>query len=167
MNTRTSDQDTSETVDHAGVSEAADAATSTDPRHDRGESAGLTHESHDLRALRAQLASRAHESRTLKLALSAPWTRPMAEEQRQLVRLRRRITGLCILRAFLRGRFHLVKALREGAFPDMKWDRERWHAEVAERVARELREVGSNDPGPDLHPTPRTSTPSLTISGAA
>jgi transposase len=61
----------------------------------------------------------------------------MAEEQKALVRLRRRTTELCVLRAFTRGRRHLRQPLREGAYPGMKWDSEAWHAQVAERVAKD------------------------------
>lgn len=73
----------------------------------------------------------------------------MAEEQRQLLRLRRRITDLCVLVAHLRGRFHLQAPLREGAYPGMTWDRAAWHAEVAARLARELGiEIPTKDSGP-------------------
>ncbi|HRG99868.1 MAG TPA: hypothetical protein PLR99_26665, partial [Polyangiaceae bacterium] len=58
------------------------------------------------------LRARAEESRALKVLLRATWTRPMAEEQRHLARLRRRITDLCVLGAHLRGRFHLARAPR-------------------------------------------------------
>lgn len=88
--------------------------------------------------LAALLAARAAESHALKGALRQAWTRPMAEEQRALARLRRRITDLCVLRAHLRGRYHLQHAPREGAAADSAWDRDAWHADAATRVAREL-----------------------------
>jgi len=95
--------------------------------------------------LSSLLDARARESRGLKGLLRATWVRPMAEEQRHLARLRRRITDLCFLRAQLRGRFHLDRAPREGhaeghheGHHEGVWDRAAWHAEVAARVAREL-----------------------------
>ncbi len=88
--------------------------------------------------LTALLAAKAAESRALKQLLRTRWVRPMAETQRSLVRLQRRLTDLHVLRAHLRGRAHLTKPLRDGAFPGMTWDSHAWHAETAARVAREL-----------------------------
>src|SRR5262245_32643586 len=84
-----------------------------------------------LRACEAQ-------GRELKRRLRATWTEPMADVQRALVRCRRRATELCATRAYLRGRRHLRAPLREGAFPGMEWDSERWHRAVAERIARDF-----------------------------
>jgi hypothetical protein len=89
----------------------------------------------DLRALAA-------ESRALKALLGARWTRSMAEAQKQLVRLRKRTTELCVLRAFSRGRFHARSAPKDGAYhwgtPGVaKWQQHAWHARVAERVAKD------------------------------
>ena len=91
----------------------------------------------NLARLGTDLTALAREAILLKRALRTTWTRPMAEEQRALVRLRRRTTELCVLRAFLRGRRHLQRPLREGAYPGMTWDGEAWHAKVAERVAKD------------------------------
>lgn len=92
----------------------------------------------DLDRLRAELAAHAVRSKALKAELRRPWTEPMADVQRALHRCRRRTTELCILRAWMRGRCHLERPLREGAYPDMTWDRARYHVLVAERVAAEL-----------------------------
>jgi len=89
----------------------------------------------DLSALRAALANQAEESGALKRRLRKTWTEPMAEVQQAHVRARRRATELCILRAWLRGKHHLKKPLREGAFPGMEWNAERYHRDVATRVA--------------------------------
>lgn len=43
----------------------------------------------------------------LKQVLRARWDRPMHEEQRMLLRLKHEATGLCVLRAWMRGRWHL------------------------------------------------------------
>jgi hypothetical protein len=91
----------------------------------------------DTRRLVADLAALAMEACALKALLGATWTRPMADEQRRLARLRRRTTELCVLRAFARGRWHVTSPLREGAYPGMKWDRDAWNAAVAERVAKD------------------------------
>ena len=45
----------------------------------------------------------------LKRILRRRWERPMRDEQRALLRLKRQATELCVLRAHLRGRRHLVK----------------------------------------------------------
>jgi hypothetical protein len=91
----------------------------------------------DMTRLRRDLAELASESHDVKKILRATWTREMKDEQRKLVRLRRRATELHVLLAFARGRFHLQKPLREGSYPGMKWDQAAWHAQVAERVAKD------------------------------
>lgn len=91
----------------------------------------------NLPALRAAIRDRATKSKELKRQLRAPWTEPMAETQRALVSLRRETTRLLILRAWLRGRFHLARPPRDGWSPYMSWDQERHHRLVAETVARE------------------------------
>jgi hypothetical protein len=45
--------------------------------------------------------------REVKGALRSPWTRPMGAEQHKHLRLKREITELYILRAWLRGKSHL------------------------------------------------------------
>ena len=59
----------------------------------------------DRRALEAQL-------RAAKTELRTTWTRPMANVQCRLLRLKREATELYILRAWLRGRLHLPDAER-------------------------------------------------------
>ena len=91
----------------------------------------------DVARLRSDLVEAAREARDLKRVLRASWTKPMADEQHALAELRRRTTALCILRALLRGRYHLAKAPREGRSPDSEWNREQYHHKIAERVARD------------------------------
>ena len=98
----------------------------------------MKNEDIDVAALVAAIRALAAESKNLKRALRRTWTEPMGETQKALVRCRRRTTELCVLRAWLRGRFHLQKPLREGAYPGMEWDRERWHRLTAERAARDF-----------------------------
>lgn len=92
----------------------------------------------DIGALRAALETEAASRRALEDRLRRTWTEPMADVQRAHVRARRRATELYILRAWLRGRFHLRAPLREGAFPGMEWDAERYHRQVAERAAQDF-----------------------------
>lgn len=68
----------------------------------------------DRRALEEQI-------REVKKQLRSTWTKPMANEQYQLIALKRKATELCILRAWMRGRNHLSDA--------------DYCKEVAERVA--------------------------------
>lgn len=77
--------------------------------------------------LRADLGALARECRALKDMLRTTWTRPMADEQRHLARLRWRTTELCVLRAWSRRRLH-VRSVD---------DAEAWHATIAERVAKD------------------------------
>lgn len=77
----------------------------------------------DLPALRGLLKQTATEIAALKGVLRRTWTRPMAVEQRTLCSLKRQATGLCVLRALMRGRYHLTGADREH------------HQKVAEQVA--------------------------------
>jgi hypothetical protein len=99
----------------------------------------------DTKRLVADLAALALEARTLKTILHQTWTRPMADEQRRLARLRRRTTELCVLRACSRGRHHVQKPPREGSYPGMVWEREAWHARIAERVAKDYAIVQPSD----------------------
>src|SRR3982751_4144780 len=91
----------------------------------------------DEKKLVLDIIAIAKEARALKAVLRVTWTRPMAEEQKRSARLRRRATELCVLRAWSRGRHHVLKAPREGAYPGMKWDCDAWHTAMAARVARD------------------------------
>ncbi|MBZ0116767.1 MAG: hypothetical protein K8H88_07225 [Sandaracinaceae bacterium] len=108
----------------------------------------MTIENVNVALLKAELEARAQESRALKRILGATWKEPMDEAQRALVRCRRRTTELCILRAYLRGRFHLARPLREGAYAGMTWDRERYHALVAARLAGEFSAAPASEARP-------------------
>ena len=90
----------------------------------------------DIRRLRRDIASVSAEIRTLKQISRQTWTRPMADEQRRLLRLAWRATELCVLRARMRGRWHVQQA-------DADWDRDAWHARIAERVALDYTESGT------------------------
>jgi hypothetical protein len=91
----------------------------------------------DIQRLKHDLRLTASESLALKRLLRTTWTKPMADEQRALAELRRRITRLCILRAFMRGRHHHRKPPRDGFAPGAEWNPAEYHARMAERAARE------------------------------
>ena len=91
----------------------------------------------DTRKLRRDIVSTAMDCRALKDVLRRPWTAPMADEQRRLARLARRMTELCILRARMRGRWHVTTVPRDLRGSEAAWDREAHHAKIAERVARD------------------------------
>lgn len=82
--------------------------------------------------IRALIADCTH----LKSLLRRRWVRPMAEEQRQLVRVRRRLTERFVLLALLRKRIHVRRAppeLRDlPGFDPMAWDATA-HAQVTAR----------------------------------
>ena len=91
----------------------------------------------DSKKVRADLGALARECRALKDVLGTTWTRPMADEQRRLARLRWRATELCVLRAWMRGKRHVTKEPRAGGGSAVEWDGEAWHARIAERVAKD------------------------------
>jgi hypothetical protein len=84
----------------------------------------------DKNKLRADVGVLARECRALKAMLRQTWTRPMADEQRRLTRLKRKTTELCVLRAFCRKRLH-VRSVRDVE------DVAAWHQAIAERVAKD------------------------------
>jgi hypothetical protein len=87
--------------------------------------------------LRADVGALARECRASKKLLGTTWTGPMADEQRRLARLRWRVTELCVLRAWTRGKRHVTKAPRAIADTGAEWDGDAWHAQIAERVAKD------------------------------
>ena len=96
----------------------------------------------DVARLVADLNTLATQSRALKLVLTTTWTRPMRDEQKELARVRRRTTELCILRAFLRGRLHVSTKPRDLE----EWDREAWHRTIAERAAKDYALAAASAP---------------------
>ncbi len=78
----------------------------------------------DIRAISTQIVG-------LKRVLRSTWLRPMADEQRELCKLKLRATELCALSAFVRGKLHLQKPPR-GAASD--WSAAEYHRRVAERL---------------------------------
>jgi len=74
----------------------------------------------------------------LKTLLRARWTRPMAEEQRRLIRTRRRLTARFVLLAVARGRLHVIhppRELRDAPGFDLEsWDAAAYNARIAERL---------------------------------
>ena len=89
----------------------------------------------DLRRLKCDLFATAVQCYELKQSLRRRWTRPMADEQRALVRAARRMTELCILRAHLRGRCHVTVAPLALRQAGSAWDQAEHHARIAQRVA--------------------------------
>lgn len=88
------------------------------------------------------------EARALKRALRTTWSKPMADEQRLLARLRRRTTELLVLLASTRGRRHvraIPSTFMSAAGTD---DVNVWHARVAERVGKDYQRVPAIDVAP-------------------
>jgi len=96
----------------------------------------------DMRRLRRDIASVSAEICTLKRLLRQTWTRPMADEQRRAVRLARHATELCVLLARTRGRWHVTAPPRDVRQAGAAWDRDAYHARIAERVALDYTERG-------------------------
>ena len=78
----------------------------------------------DIRALSTQILG-------LKRVLRVTWQRPMADEQRELCKLKLRATELCALAAFARGKLHLQKPPRGAA---REWSAAEYHRRVTERL---------------------------------
>jgi hypothetical protein len=93
----------------------------------------------DLQRVRSDLKRLAGDCLALKRVLRVPWTEPMGDAQRALLRARRRVTELHILCAHERGKHHLLRPPRNwrGLSSDATWDAVAFHREIAERVARD------------------------------
>jgi hypothetical protein len=72
------------------------------------------------------------EIRPIKALLRSRWERPMADEQRRLVMLRRRITELFVVLAYYAGKLHVRHPPR--AFKG-EWDPRAYARGVVERYA--------------------------------
>ncbi len=94
----------------------------------------------DIPELRSLLSDVATEIKTVKRVLRAPWQQPMAAEQKQLAALKRKATHLCVLRAFVRGKYHLRRPPRHLA---NVWGADQpqhiYHQDIAERTADRYR----------------------------
>jgi hypothetical protein len=95
-------------------------------------------------AVRRDLALIEQEIRSLKRALGAAWTGPMAAAQRRLCWLRAQATERCAARAWSRGRLH-VRTPTRSTGPDVS----AWHAAVAARLRTRYAEAsaGAASPG--------------------
>ena len=69
----------------------------------------------DKLAIRSDVLRFGIESRRLKSCLRTRWERPMADEQRRLLVVQRKLTELFVLMAALRGRLHVTAPPREWA----------------------------------------------------
>jgi len=78
----------------------------------------------DLRELTARI-------RELKGLLGERWQRPMAPEQRELLRQKLRATELCALRAFARGKLHGRSGLADASAMSAALE---YHRRIAERL---------------------------------
>ncbi len=84
----------------------------------------------DRSRLKCSILALGTECSEIKRVLRARWTRPMADDQKRLCRLRRNLTELHILSAWTRGRLHVTS--KPGA---VDWDARTHAAAIAERLA--------------------------------
>ena len=82
--------------------------------------------------LKTEIRALASEGTQVKRVLRAPWHRPMADEQKLLCRLRRKLTELHVLSAWARGRLHVTSPPRPGV---QGWDASAHAATIAARLA--------------------------------
>jgi hypothetical protein len=94
----------------------------------------------DLPRLQQAMAAAAEAILVIKKVLRSPWPEgaEMAPQQWELHKLQRRATDLCVLRARMRGRYHLAAAPRALRDAGLAWDQERHHARIAEKLAAEF-----------------------------
>lgn len=85
----------------------------------------------DVIRVRAEIGRLCVECIQLKMVLRATWTRPMGQEQRRLVRLRRELTELLVLLAFARKKLHVRSAPRDH---QGTWDAAAYHEKIAMRL---------------------------------
>jgi hypothetical protein len=91
----------------------------------------------DLPSLDRDLHALTLDAIHLKGVLRTRWLRPMADEQRRLVRVRRELTERLVLLALSRGKLHVRKRPRDLALPagdDAPWDAEAHARTVAARL---------------------------------
>lgn len=62
----------------------------------------------DIQRLKEDRKALEERIREVKTELRSTWTKPMGDVQVEHLRLKAEATELCILRAWLRGRFHLA-----------------------------------------------------------
>ena len=85
----------------------------------------------DHARFRADVAELCLQLRALKQKLGATWTESMAAKQQELCRLRRRATELYALRAFSRGKLHVIKP---PAGCEDTWNALEFHRAIAGRL---------------------------------
>jgi hypothetical protein len=85
----------------------------------------------DSALFRSDIRDLAARIKDLKRVLRTRWEKPMADEQRELCRLKTRATDLYALRAFSRGKIHVVRA--PAGFTG-EWDPRAYHRRIAERL---------------------------------
>jgi hypothetical protein len=97
----------------------------------------------DLPRLERDLRALAHDAVHLKSVLRTRWLRPMADEQRRLVRVRRELTERLVLLALSRGRLHVRHRPRELAcFDHTPWDPDAHARTVATRLLPDYAAAG-------------------------
>jgi len=95
----------------------------------------------DIKKYKEDIHRIEEEIRTLKEKLRTKWTKPMGEEQWDLIGLRAQATELCIFRAWMRGKIHRknppqdVRDLARSYGCEPKWNAEDHAKKIFERVA--------------------------------
>jgi len=89
----------------------------------------------DRTRLQSAIATLTLDCLHLKQLLRSTWTRPMAEEQRRLIRVRRSLTELFILLALSRKRLHVIRPPRDWSGKD--WNATTYNETIATRILPE------------------------------
>ena len=88
----------------------------------------------DISKIKLEMAQLVADCIHLKSVLRTAWVRPMAEEQRRLIRVRRALTELFVLLAHARKKVHVRKAPRDWVG---EWDAAAYHERIAMRLMPE------------------------------
>jgi hypothetical protein len=94
----------------------------------------MNSETIDTNRLKHDIEQLIAECIDLKAVLRTRWTKPMADEQRRHLAVRRKVTERFVLLAHLRGKQHVIHAPRSLAEGE-EWNPSAWNARVAERLA--------------------------------
>jgi hypothetical protein len=92
----------------------------------------------DQNRLKSAIASLTLDCIHLKQVLRTRWTRPMIDEQRRLIRVRRSVTELHVLLALSRKRLHVIHPPRDFTGDREKWNATEYNQTVASRILPEF-----------------------------
>ena len=104
----------------------------------------------DVSKIKSEIVQLTADCIHLKSVLRTTWTRPMGEEQRRLIRVRRSVTELFVLLAFARKKLHVRNAPQEFVGPRENWDAAKYHEQIAMRLMPEYSKPDATECGNEV-----------------